>query len=111
MGTPLRLIPILLLAALPLAGESLPTITLEEAISSAKESNIQLEIDSIELEKELRSADAVMQTFMPDISLSATVSASGSSLLRNSLHWARPCGCEYTFLISPISASFCPIRL
>ena len=78
MGTPLRLIPILLLAALPLAGESLPTITLEEAISSAKESNIQLEIDSIELEKELRSADAVMQTFMPDISLSATVSASGN---------------------------------
>ena len=76
MRTPLRLISILLLAALPLAAENLPVLTLEEALSSAEETNIQLEMAEVELEQKLRSADAVMATFMPDISLNANVSTS-----------------------------------
>lgn len=78
MRTPWRLIPALLLASLSLAAGNVPVITLEEALSSAEETNIDLEKAGVELRQKLRSADAVMSTFMPDISLSASVSTSAS---------------------------------
>ncbi len=78
MRTLLRFTAILLLSVFPLAAESLPVLTLDDALSSAREKNIELEIAKVEMEGKVRSANAVMTTFLPDISISASASTSAS---------------------------------
>ncbi len=65
-------IAILMMATFPLFAEDV--VTLEEALKSARENSISLESARITLESALRKQDAVMTTFMPDISLTAGVS-------------------------------------
>ena len=69
-----RLISILLLSALPLCAAELPVVTLEEALTAAEENSIQLEEAAVRLNQAIRRQDAVLTTYMPTLSLSASVS-------------------------------------
>ena len=69
-----RLISILLLSALPLCAAELPVVTLEEALTAAEENSIQLEEAAVRLNQAIRRQDAIMTTYMPTLSLSASVS-------------------------------------
>ena len=70
---------ILLIVSAPLAFASTPpTVTLDEAIQAAEENSISLESARISLSMALRNADAVMTTFMPDISATASVTTGGA---------------------------------
>ena len=74
MRNHLRLISILILSALPLGAAELPIVTLEEALAAAEKDSIQLEDAAIRLNQAIRRQDAIMTTYMPTISLSASVS-------------------------------------
>ena len=76
MRFPSRIILTILLAMLPLSAAELPMITLEEALAAAEENSIQLESASVQLGQAMRRQNAVMSTFMPNISLGASVSTS-----------------------------------
>ena len=59
---------------IPVTAEELPILTLEEALSSASDSSVELESARIMLNQAMRNQDAVMTTFMPSISLDAGMS-------------------------------------
>ena len=70
-----RTVLVLFLAMLPsLAASDVPVISLSEALEAARENSITLESARITMEMKMRNQDAVMTTFMPDLSLSAGVS-------------------------------------
>ena len=62
------------LCLLPVSSDDVRIITLEEAIRSAAEHNLDIEYAKTELSSTLRIQDNVMSTFMPEISLRASVS-------------------------------------
>lgn len=65
---------IVLIVSSPLAFASAPpVVTLDEAIEAAEENSISLESARITLSNAMRNADAVMKTFMPDISATASL--------------------------------------
>ena len=101
MRTLLRFTAILLLSVFPLAAESLPVLTLDDALSSAREKNIELEIAKVEMEGKVRSANAVMTTFLPDISISASASTSASFQSRTAFNGINyDVGADITFPFS-----------
>ncbi len=59
---------------LPLHAEDLQTLTLEEAVSSAEDMSIPLQQAALTLQMALRNQDAVMTTFMPDLTITAGAS-------------------------------------
>ena len=64
---------IVLIMSSPLAFASTPpVVTLSEAIESAEENSISLESARVTLSQAMRNADAVMTTFMPEISATAS---------------------------------------
>ena len=56
------------------AADELPVITLDEALESAEASSISLQQARILLEQTMRNQNAVMTTFMPDLTLTAGLS-------------------------------------
>ncbi len=71
---PIVLLILMCLAFPVMADDSSPVITLDEAIASADVNSISLQQARVNLNQAIRNQDAVMTTFMPDISLTAGVS-------------------------------------
>ena len=64
---------IVLIVSSPLAFASAsPVVTLDEAIKAAEENSISLESAKVTLSMAIRNADAVMTTFMPEITATAS---------------------------------------
>ena len=57
---------IALISAMPMMAADLPVITLEQAIDSAKENNISIELARVTLNQSIRNADNAMRTFRPE---------------------------------------------
>ncbi len=62
----------LLVFMLPLGAESLPVVTLDEAIASAEENNIGLKQAAITLNQTIRNENNYVSTYLPTFGLSAT---------------------------------------
>ena len=73
------LFPVLCLFMAGLYASSGDVLTLDEAIASAMENNISLEIAQIELRQSLRNAN-VASSYIPDISIDGSFTASGSAM-------------------------------
>lgn len=73
------LLPVLCLFMAGLCASSGDVLTLDEAIASAMENNISLEIAQIELRQSLRNA-SVASSYIPDISINGSFTASGSAM-------------------------------
>lgn len=72
-----KLLAALLLAAmLPLAADSLPVLSLSDALAAAERNNITLEQAKVSLAQVVRNQDNVMSTFMPSLSVSAGIGPS-----------------------------------
>ncbi len=63
---------VLLVLALPLGAESLPVVTLDEAIESASENNITLKQAAISLNQKIRNENNYVKDYLPTFGLSAT---------------------------------------
>ena len=63
---------VLLVLALPLGAESLPVVTLDEAIESASENNITLKQAAISLNQTIRNENNYVKDYLPTFGLSAT---------------------------------------
>ena len=64
----------LLVFMLPLGAESLPVVTLDEALEAAAENNTSLEQQEIVLKMTTRSADSYLSAYIPTFGISATAS-------------------------------------
>lgn len=73
------------------AADELPVITLDEALESAEASSISLQQARILLEQTMRNQNAVMTTFMPDLTLTAGLST-GADFPGNRTLGALPSG-------------------
>ena len=71
MKTLPKILVLLVLAAMPIAADDLPVVTLDEAIQSATENNISLQRAALLLNQTVRNQNNYVSTYLPNIGVTA----------------------------------------